>query len=317
MAPWQASLDDLPPPQAAALPPAALQELVESHMVRHKRRLGAVEAAEQAQLALSAELRETLEHAARVQAAPEPDFFSRVRGLFIEEEPPDSPLVDTLWQHHDRAQGCLRDLGHHAWALERELCTLEQALAELGGQLLALEGDLERAAAAVSALELAEIRLSAQLKRAEGAQRRRLRAELDALQARLGALRRDKRRYAAAQPALLGIQGLQRELAELLRDQLESLERSHSRGTAALEPLVRHVSALRGLAGRRDLDRAAVAAMAELETLLGHTAGLMDSELAPLARELDDLGARMARFDAETQARRLAEAEVEAALRDV
>lgn len=295
-----------------AMGPAALEAHVQAYTERHRARMEGLELAEQAQLDLRDELRQSLAESEPVQ----PTGLRRVASWFVVADAPAArPLVDVLWAHHESALQHVRALAHHAEAVERDLVLLEQDVAELA----ALEADAAHDASACAVhcrdLGVARIRLLGAVSRAQGDAKRDLMRELDTLEALLGRRTRDRQRFESTEARMRGLAALKRELRDVLMSAHARMVQVHSQGSQVLHDLSAHATHLRSTAGAHDMARGSTRALDDLRLVMGQAVDLADQSSEWVASHMDGLERRMRALDHEAEARQQAIQEVEDALR--
>ena len=294
-------------PGYAATPPtpAELEAAAEKYQERHRLRLDGLERLRQLEVELADALEEALQP---IHATATSSRLTRLLvsvGL-LEPERASPPPIETLWSRHEHALEKVRALAHHIELLDRDLVLLEQEIPQLTERVRLLSVDRVKAEAFEVALMSALQRLPATPSDGEDP------AQRDALEQALRQTRRERRRLAAAVERLRSLKLLHQELHEVLLGVSDGLQQLYSDANAALGGLNRRITGLAAEAAAAELG--AGGGLETLQRTLSELAITAGKRAIWLEGNLDSLGEKLARLDAEAAARRRAREEVEVAL---
>lgn len=296
-----------PPPA-----PPSVDERVANVLARHRERVAALEQVGKAERALGAELQRTLALKAH---EPRSGLLSWFLGGKSKKNA--APLLQTLWERHEKAVEKVRALGHHVDALERDLCLVQQDMEQIGEDACAAARDRETAERAIpeaqralAATEIAHIG-------AEGAKALEMCVALDRMRSHLWTLQRDEERACATESRFVGLLEILRETRGTMERLHASLEQLHEAGTNALSDLERRLTVLAAGATARDLAEQTAGAMDALRETLHVVSNLADENATFLDERVDAMDARMHLLDARSATEKHAREEVETALKRV
>jgi len=269
----------------------------------------------QAEHGLQQELELVLETPPQTEVGWWSQFFVRL-GL-LESNQPAPPLLDQLWQRHERAMEKIRALGHHLDAVERDLAQLDADSVQLRGQVQQSTADARVAESEVLAANDALYKLKEYQETCLPKKALALHDYTLKLQDRLWECKRDRARFLAAEARLSGLLSLQHELRRVLQQLHQSLEALYSSSISVKDSLEQKITSIAAAAAAKDLASQTLGALDDLQASLTHIGTMADEGTVYISENMDALSKRMNALDEEAAKRRDAMAEVENFLKPV